>query len=367
MKNYIVKDYYDLSKKNIKIEIREDLLVNVVRSEEETDLYLFPAFIDIHTHGFKGYSTECKQQDLLDLALAYQSRGVGGFLATIGPRGYEEYEKIFGMYRETFAAPYSGARFLGFHLEGPHLNKVKHGAINPNDIYGIDLSKFNLFIERNKDIIKIMSIASETENAIEAIRILKKNGVIASAGHTVATFNECENAIKNGLSHITHTFNAMCSLHHREPSLITSALLADNVKCELIADGFHVDINVVRLIKRLKPIDSIIIVSDSGEESGWTYHDGYQFENGNIVKRGAIVQPDGVLAGSTKDILSSIKDLIEENVIDIDEVPLICSKNAGESLNFVYPKLNNNSPLFYTIVNKNFEIVDCLVSRQVFV
>ncbi|MEA4876095.1 hypothetical protein [Anaerorhabdus sp.] len=363
MKTYIVKDYYDSTKKNIKLHIDNDTLVRVEDSTEETDLLLFPAFIDIHTHGFKGYSTECNHEELLELALAYQSRGIGGFVATVGPRSYEEYEKIFDLYRMTFSGHYPGARFLGFHLEGPHLNKNKHGAIDPNNIYDINLHDFKLFIEKNKDVIKIISIAPEIENAIEAIQLLTKYGIIASAGHTAANFDETEIAIKSGLSHVTHTFNAMNSLHHRDPSLLTSVLLNDHVKCELIADGFHVNTNVIRLIKKLKPIETILIVSDSGEESGWTYPTGHQFQNGNIVNHGAIIQPDGVIAGSTKDILASIKDLVIEGVFNIDEIPLICSKNAAESLKFIYPQLHNNSLSFYTIVNKDFEIIDCLISK----
>lgn len=363
MKTYIVKDYYDSSKKTIQLHIDNDALVSVENSNEETDLLLFPAFIDIHTHGFKGYSTECSSKDLLELALAYQTRGIGGFLATIGPRTYEEYDILFDLYRTTFNKPYSGARFLGFHLEGPHLNKRKHGAIDPNHIYDIHLNEFKSFIERNKDVIKIMSIAPEIENSIEAIQILKQHGIIASAGHTAASFDETEHAIKNGLSHVTHTFNAMNSIHHRDPSLLTSVFLNDTVKCELIADGFHVDPNVIRLIKKLKPINTILLVSDSGEESGWVYPTGHQFENGNIVNHGAIVQPDGVIAGSTKDILSSIKDLLAEGIFNIDEIPLLCSRNAATSLGFIYPELKHNSSLFYTIVNKDFEIIDCLISR----
>lgn len=362
MKKLKVKEFVSDKNENIILSIKDNQIVKIERNTSDYDYYLFPAFIDIHTHGFKGLSSESVGDELKLLPKKYLSRGIGGFLATIGPRSYDEYNKIFEQYRDCFfKGEYTGAKFLGFHLEGPHLNKIKCGAIDPNGIYGIDLVQFEQFIDQNKDIIRVMTIAPEIENGLNAIDILSKHGVIASAGHTDANYDIASQAVERGLKHSTHTFNAMRSIYHRNPNLITKMLLDSRVKCELIADGYHVDKSIIQLIKKLKGKKGVIIVSDSGEESGFEYKDGYVFENGNIVVKGAIMQPNGVIAGSTKDICMAIKDLVNQNILDLGDIKYYCSLNALESLGIDFPELFEGEWCFFNLFDKELNFIECIM------
>ena len=148
-----------------------------------------PALIDVHTHGFRGFSDEESAEGLRRLAQAYASRGIGGFCATIGPRPLPYYLKLIQEYQDAFSMSYPGARFLGLHLEGPYLNPEKAGAIAPESMQNIDLLELESFLMQSKGFVKIMTIAPELPNAEKAIRLLNHYGVIASAGHTARIMN----------------------------------------------------------------------------------------------------------------------------------------------------------------------------------
>lgn len=136
--------------------------------------------IDVHTHGFRGFSSEAPAEDLRRLAQAYAQRGIGGFCATIGPRPFPRYLEIIAEYRKAFSTPYPGARFLGLHLEGPYLNPAKAGAIDPVTMQKIDLTELEAFLKQSAGCVKIMTIAPELPDAEAAIRLLNQYGVIAS-------------------------------------------------------------------------------------------------------------------------------------------------------------------------------------------
>ena len=149
------------------IEWDKGKITAVTHSQTSGDLIGMPALIDVHTHGFRGFSSEAPAEDLRRLAQAYAQRGIGGFCATIGPRPFPRYLEIIAEYRKAFSTPYPGARFLGLHLEGPYLNPAKAGAIDPVTMQKIDLTELEAFLKQSAGCVKIMTIAPELPDAVK--------------------------------------------------------------------------------------------------------------------------------------------------------------------------------------------------------
>lgn len=307
-------------------------LISVTPAENTSERMMIPALIDIHTHGFRGYTSEETSEDLRKLAAGYACRGIGGFCATIGPRPFREVLLLIDEYRKAFSVPYAGARFLGLHMEGPYLNPEKAGAIDPKTMRKVDLNELETFLKLARGAVKIMTLAPEIPQADEAIRLLKKYGVLASAGHTAAGYETSEEAVRNGMTQVTHTFNAMNSLHHRQPGLICSALTNPLLDCEMISDTYHLQLPIMNLLIQAKSCDHVLCVSDSGSDSGYPYEDGTVLADGSVVQHGAMVQPDGVIAGSTKDLSDALLTLVKDLKIPLEQAVRMTSLNAARKL-----------------------------------
>lgn len=303
---------------------------------------VIPGFIDCHTHGFLGTNTIDGSQALNHMSLQYAKRGVLGFYATIGPRPFAIYEKIFSQYRESMKNGHVG-NFLGIHLEGPYLNAEKNGAIDSTRIQAVDLSTFESFMERNQDIVKIMTIAPEIPNALEAIKILRKYHVHVSLGHSKANQNDTLKAIEYGASQVTHLYNAMPQIHHRDVHLPGIALLDDRVYVEMILDGVHVNQEMLRITLNTKNHKKIIAISDGGESCGYDYEDGYQFNDCYIVKDGAVYHTDSqTLCGSTRDVYRHFQSLINKYHLSVHEAIDMTSSNASAHFGLNIGKIKPN-------------------------
>ncbi len=314
--------------------IHEDRISAFSTDSETLDasgLFLVPGFVDIHTHGFRGYSSEGNPPDLLELLKAYASRGVLWACPTIGPRSFEEYLQTIESYKKILpAAEAWGAHFCGLHLEGPYLNQKRCGAIDPNKIREIDIKALEDFLVEAQGYVKIMTIAPELANGLEAINLLKKYNVIPSIGHSDASFEETEKAISDGISHSTHTFNAMPPLHHRKPMMLDSLLTNAGVYCEMIADSVHLSDLAKELLIYKKGTDKVMAVSDGGESCGFEYEDGFEIEEGYLIKNNAVFSKAGTLCGSCIDLSRSAVMLSAK--YPPEKITRLFSENAARSM-----------------------------------
>lgn len=370
----VIKDVYVPGKNGIIVKdlfideegIITDKLLNDSTSSiyDGSEKYVVPGFIDCHTHGFKGYGSEDSSEGLKKLALQYASRGTLGFYATVGPRAFEKYLELAKEYRSAFFdKEYEGARFLGLHLEGPFLNPDKAGAIDPLKMYEIQLEEFEGFIKAAGDVVKVMTIAPELENGPEAIRLMRKYGIIPSLGHTNAGYEEAIAGIEAGANHITHTFNAMRPFNHREPGILGAAFLRDEVFCELIADGVHVAKEVMLTLLKLKGMERVMAVSDGGKSCGFDYPEGFRLEDGSIIARGAVYSKDGnTLCGSTRDLYSHFKGFIKEYGFSIHEACLLTSENASRHFNLDFGRIEEGFKANLLVLDKDLNIVDVIIN-----
>ncbi len=297
-----------LNKKLCDVKI-EDGKISAIGSftEEGIDLKgnkLYAGLIEIHAHGCIGYDT--MDGDYLSEMSVYQAEnGITSWYPTTITMDLETLQKV----TDTDISSVDGANVLGFHLEGPFINLKYKGAQNPKYVVKPDIQAFNKM--KNA---KLITIAPEVEGAMEFI---KECDAVVCLGHTDADYETGLEAFKNGAKCLTHTFNAMPPLHHRNPGVIGSAITA-NGYVQIIGDGMHVHPAVVTALYRTFTSDRMVIVSDTlraADVPEGEYDIGGQTA---IVKDGLCRLKDGTIAGSTNNLFKCVQKVISFG-IDADE------------------------------------------------
>lgn len=292
--------------------------------------YISPGFIDIHIHGSIGKDfLDCEYNDIETLSLFLAQNGVTSFLPTIVTAPLEDMKKGIEKIELYIQNQKIGAKVLGIHIEGPFLNPKYKGAQREDCIIKPDLDILRYLLSSN---LKIMTLAPELEGAFELIKYLVKNNVIVSAGHTDATLDITKKAKELGLSHITHLFNGMRPLHHREPGIVGTALIEDELSVELIADGFHLADTILKLVYKTKPKDKIILVTDAMMAAG--LNDGEYSLAGQkvLVKDGKATLESGSLAGSTLRMNKAVKNFKEKVGVKLEDAVYIASYSPAKLL-----------------------------------
>ncbi|GHI01487.1 N-acetylglucosamine-6-phosphate deacetylase [Neobacillus kokaensis] len=304
--------------------------------EVPSHYHVVPGFIDVHIHGVNGADTMDATKEALDtMVAALPKEGTTSFLATTITQEAEQIEKAIknaGEYIEN--GPLQGkAEILGIHLEGPFVNARKAGAQPIQHIIDPDLNLFKKWQEIAKGTIKLVTLAPERPGGIEMVRFLKDNSVIPSIGHTDATYEQVNDAIEAGANHVTHLFNQMRGLHHREPGVVGAAFLRDELKAEMIVDGVHVHPEMINLAYQQKKSKGLLLITDSMRAKclkNGTYDLGGQEVT---VQNGKAVLEDGTLAGSILKLGQAVKNVLSYTGCTIHEVIEMASVNPAKQLN----------------------------------
>lgn len=281
-----------------------------------TDLYLLPGLIDIHTHGCAGHDFCDATQESLEAIANYQlQQGITGFCPTSMTLSEARLTEIFAnaaLFKERQErGEVGGAKLLGINMEGPFLAPAKLGAQNPEFLHLPDVAMFRRLQKAANGLIKLVTIAPELPGALEFIQELKDE-VIISLGHSNATYAETKQAFNLGASHVTHTYNAMPPLHHREPGLIGAMLEQQHASAELIADGIHLHPAIVQFtvnyLQQQKRHIGPVLISDSMEATGMP--DGaYMLGGLAVTKQGrkATLTGTDTIAGSASNLMDCLK------------------------------------------------------------
>jgi N-acetylglucosamine-6-phosphate deacetylase len=290
---------------------------------------LLPGFVDVHTHGAVG--TEVMDADadgLAALARFLAAHGVTSFLPTTWTNPPDRTLAAL----ETIAAvmqrprPPDGARILGAHMEGPYLNPKRAGAQDPAYMRPPEPGELERYLDLG--IVRLMTLAPELPANAPVLAELRRRGITASAGHTDATYAEMVAAVEHGVRHATHTYNAMRPLHHREPGTVGACLTIDALRCELIADGHHVDPAAMDVLVRARGVDAVVLVSDAVRPTG--LREGtHRLDDRTVELRdGAVRLPDGTLAGS---------------VLTLDRALLNLARATGRDPAMLWPATSANA------------------------
>ncbi|MBR8658709.1 N-acetylglucosamine-6-phosphate deacetylase [Brevibacillus sp. NL20B1] len=301
------------------------------RVETVKDGWICPGFVDIHMHGIAGCDTmDGTPESLMTISRALARFGVTSFLATTMTASYAELEKAIRNIAAVSRAGTEGAAVAGIHLEGPWINPRYKGAQNEAHIVAPKLAEVRRLYELAGGLLKVVTIAPEQPEALEAIRWLKEQGVIVSAGHTGATFAQAQHAVECGVQHFTHCFNAMTGLHHREPGVVGAAMVHEQLSTELIADGEHVHPAVMRILYRLKSFGRLALVSDSMRAAA--LGDGvYDLGGQEVHVRGTQAKlADGTLAGSILTLNRAVQNMVTLCGVPLPEAVAMASQTPAE-------------------------------------
>lgn len=290
--------------------------------------------LDVHTHGIGGFDTRTESEEhILKIAEIQGSHGVSEIVLTVYPssivtmrenmRAIKAAMKIQGS-GVRGQGPASGssrgeAKIIGIHLEGPFLNPSKCGALDAGSFLKPDNDNFKKLIEGFDDVVRIITIAPELDRAVDIIKEISGRGIIASMGHSDATYTEAEAGFHAGARCITHIFNAMRGIHHREPGLAGFGLMNQDIYIEVIADPFHINRELIDFIFSVKNHEKIIIISDSVKSADMLHpSDG-------------IRNKDNRLLGGSMTIIEAAEHLIETGLERAIVLKAI-SDNPGEYL-----------------------------------
>lgn len=259
--------------------------------------YVLPGLVDIHIHGYLGEdASDAKPEGLRTMAEGILKNGVTSFLPTTMTVSLSELTAAFEAIRSVMkpSETWAGAEILGVHAEGPFINPSKKGAQAEDHI----LEPYAGFVLDNLDIMRIITLAPEMDPNMRAIReIAAGSDVLISMGHTGADFSTALASVAAGVHHSTHLFNAQSPLHHRDPGVVGASLMSDEVSCELIADTFHVNPGLYKLVQRMKG-EQVNLITDCTRAGGLP--DGtYSLGGQPIYVKGIECRlEDGTIAGS---------------------------------------------------------------------
>ena len=284
--------------------------------DEEPDIvlekgYVLPGYIDIHVHGSNGYDLMGATEEAIEgVASSLAQYGVTGFLATTLTADWDSLMRVLESFRQFTQKQVSGAELLGVHLEGPWINEQYKGAQNAAHFMDPTLEAAQELWNIAGEMIKIVTLAPEKDNAKEVVRFLQSHEIKVAVGHSNATYEQVKEVLPLGVSHVTHCFNAMSGLHHREPGIAGAALYHQEVTAELIADGIHVHPVMMNILYRLKAAEKLVLVSDGTKMVGLV--DGV-YDLGALqiyLVQGVARLPDGTLAGSTLTLDQAVQNMV---------------------------------------------------------
>jgi N-acetylglucosamine-6-phosphate deacetylase len=317
------------------IEALPSHLKDVEKIEISKGQHVVPGFIDVHIHGAAGADTmDATIEALETMAKALPAEGTTSFLATTITQKHENIEnalKNAALYLKGHND--SGkSDILGVHLEGPFINTKRAGAQPKEYIIDPDIELFKHWQELAEGSIRLVTVAPELENGTNFVAYLHENDVIASIGHSDAIYEEMEKAVEAGAKQVTHLFNGMRGIHHREPGVAGSALLFKELMVELIADGIHVRPEVMKLVINAKGTEGMILITDAMRAKclkNGVYDLGGQDVS---VSDGKALLADGTLAGSILKMNDSIKNILEAAEISLSEAVQMASVNPAKQL-----------------------------------
>ncbi|MFT8322262.1 MAG: N-acetylglucosamine-6-phosphate deacetylase [Bacillus sp. (in: firmicutes)] len=323
---------------------------------------LIPGMIDIHIHGANDADAmDATTESLNIIATTLPKEGTTSFLATTMTQGVQEIEaalKSAANYIEQEDQT-GKAEIVGIHLEGPFINAKKAGA-QPLDAIkkpSVDLFKKWQGIAGNH--IKLVTLAPEEDNNLALTAYLKETGVIPSMGHTDAIYEEVKKGIEAGIIHVTHLYNGMRGLHHRDPGVAGASLLHKELITEMIVDGIHIHPEVVKLTFQQKGKESIILITDS-MRAKWL-DDGISSLGGQkvIVQNGKALLENGSLAGSTLKMNDAMLNMISYTGCSLEDIVQMGAYNPARQIGILDKKgsIKSGKDADLVILNEENKVV----------
>jgi N-acetylglucosamine-6-phosphate deacetylase len=323
------------------VEVQKGIIETIVPSKDysppgglkvfdASGCYVTPGLIDIHIHGLRGDDVmDSDPQAVVRIAEGLPAFGVTSFLPTAYCNPLDVITRFITTAFEASRMDYCGARVLGANVEGPYLSPDHRGMQLSHMVLEPKVRSVKMILSIAPEFVRMMTIAPEMPGADKVIRYLHSAGIVAAAGHTGATAAEMERAVDDGVSHVTHCYNAMPAMRTREPGAVGVALTDDRLTCELIADSVHVHPMMMELLLRMKGTDRVILVSDGTRATDMP--EGFYEAGGQVVQveDGVVTLDDGTLAGSHKTIHAGFVNSVKLLGLSIEDAVKMASTNPA--------------------------------------
>jgi len=292
--------------------------------------YLLPGLIDEHIHGIYGYDTMYGADAVIGMSRRLAMHGVTGFLPTTMNAGVEEtHAAVMGIKQAMLNQPEDGAVIIGAHMEGPFLGEKYKGAQDARANLLPTVQNFELLTKDCAEAVRLITIAPELEGAQDFVRYATEKGIVVSAGHTDASYEQMEAAAGWGVKQVTHLFNGMNPLHHRNPGVPCAALTIDAFSPQVIADGIHLHPAAVKLAVRNA---NVLLITDSLQAADMP--DGVYDLGGQdvYVKNGIARIAAGNLAGSTLTLERAVRNAMTFAGVSLAQAAEMASARVADSL-----------------------------------
>ena len=323
---------------------------------------VIPGFIEEHIHGCNGSDTMyATKKDLENISISLLQDGVTSFYPTTMSMSLDDVKRALNNIAQNKDLP--GANILGINVEGPFICKKYCGAQDPENIIKATEENIKELIEASSNMIKIMTIAYE-EADFDIVKFLLDNGIKPSLGHSDCSYTKAQEAIDKGAHTLTHTYNAMRGIHHRDIGLLGAGLLNDSVYTELICDLHHVSAPAIELLYRLKGKDKIVLITDSMEAR---FLDEGQYELGGqkvYVKNGVATLNDGTLAGSILRMNDAVKNIQKTLNISLEEAIDFATINPAKNMGVEKFKgsLDIGKDADYIVIDRNLNVIKTYIA-----
>ncbi|MFP5108728.1 N-acetylglucosamine-6-phosphate deacetylase [Neobacillus sp. C211] len=323
---------------------------------------LIPGMIDVHIHGAEGFDMmDGTIQSVEAVSRACARTGCTSFLATSVSSTLDDLLKMIKNVKEV-AGKEPGAQLIGLHIEGPYLNVKRKGMQNERYLRHPDLDEIKSIIETSGSLLKMVTLAPELPGGLEMIRFLKGKGIIAAIAHSDATYQEAKLAFQSGASHVTHCFNGMRPIHHRDPGVVIAAFEESSVSVQAIVDDVHLHPAIVRLIYREKGADKMVLITDALQAMGMG--DGTYLFGGHEVKvsDGVAKLTDGTLASSTVTMNEALQKAVQSG-IPLKDAVLMATQTPADILGMPNKgRIEPGADADLVLLNDQFEVLWTIVN-----
>lgn len=290
-----------------------------------------PGLIDVHVHGGGGHEAmDADPGGLRQIARFHARHGVTSLLPTTWTAPHQETLTALRTIADLTGPVDGGATILGAHAEGPYINVARKGAHRPELIRRPERTEATALLDTGA--IRLLTLAPEIDANRWLTDACLERGITISAGHTDAGYEQLRDAAERGVTHVTHVFNGMRGLHHRDPGAAGGALTLDGLRCELIADGVHVAPAAMDLVWRAKGPAGLLLVTDAGKMTGLPDGD-YQRAGRTVhVRDGEARLGDGTISGSTTPLDRALQRFLTATGASLDEAWPVVSRTPAEAI-----------------------------------
>lgn len=299
--------------------IKKIVPVSSLSSSQHTEQFdnctIAPAFIDLQIYGAYGklLAVYPEEASLYKLKEYCEKGGAAFCLPTVATNTKQVFYKCIDAVKDYWSK--GGEGILGLHLEGPWINPLKRGAHIKSMIHSPGVKEVEELLNNGKGIIKMITLAPEVCSK-EVIDLILSHNIIISAGHSNATYAEAEVGFANGITTVTHLYNAMSPLQHRQPGLVGAAMDSAHVRASIIPDGHHVDYAALRIAKQVMK-ERLFVITDAVTNTTEGFYPHKQ--------AGDKYETNGILSGSALTMAKAVQNLVNFVHIEPGEALRMCS------------------------------------------